>query len=48
VSKKVEALREKIAETLRRYGQDAKAVQRPIGRDWLLSELNLKTEVRAE
>jgi transposase len=36
---KVRALREQIGVTLRRYWEDAKAVLRLIGRDWLLSEL---------
>jgi hypothetical protein len=37
---KVRALREQIGVTLRRYWEDAKAVLRLIGRDWLLRELN--------
>ena len=37
---KTEALREKIGRTLRRYWEDAKAVLRLIGRDWLLVQLN--------
>jgi transposase len=40
VFEKVRALREQIGVTLRRYWEDAEAVLRLIGRDWLLSELN--------
>jgi hypothetical protein len=36
----VRALREQIGVTLRRYWEDAKAVLRLIGRDWLLRELS--------
>ena len=37
----IEALRTQIQGTLRRYWEDAKSVLRLIGRDWLLSELNI-------
>jgi transposase len=41
VFEKVSALRTQIGATLRRYWEDAKTVLRLIGRDWLLSELNV-------
>ncbi len=37
----VSALRDQICITLRRYWEDANAVLRLIGRDWLLCELNV-------
>ena len=40
VHKTISALRKRIAETLQRYWEDAPSVQRLIGRDWFLAELN--------
>ena len=40
VHKTIRELRQRIGETLRRYWEDAPAVQRLIGRDWFLAELN--------
>ncbi len=36
----IEALRERMSTTLRRYWEDAPAVLRLIGRDWFLAEVN--------
>ena len=40
VHKTIGELRKRIAETLQRYWEDAPSVQRLIGRDWFLAELN--------